>query len=287
MGGRPNPRMPRPPKPLIARALPGRVRDAGLKVPEITVSFWLIKVLSTGMGEATSDYLVHTIAPVLAVALGAVVLACALGLQFSAPRYVPWVYWFAVVMVAVFGTMVADGLHVQLGVPYVVSTIAFTLALAVVFWAWYRTERTLSIHSITTPRREFFYWATVMATFALGTAAGDLTAHTVGLGYLGAGVLFTALIAVPALAYWALGLNAIVAFWFAYIVTRPLGASYADWLGVPHSLSGLGLGRGTVSLALTAAIVVCVGYLTLASPERAARGEPAPPPHPEAMAEEA
>jgi len=153
------------------------------------------------MGEATSDYLVHRFDPVIAVGFAGIVLAAALVLQFRARRYVPWIYWLAVVMVAVFGTMAADVLHIKFGVPYAVSTALFAVVLTVVFVAWHASEKTLSIHSIDTPRREAFYWATVMATFALGTAAGDLTATTLGLGYLTSGVLFAVLIAVPAVGY--------------------------------------------------------------------------------------
>ena len=241
---------------------PSLLRDHLLrKVPEVTPGFWVTKVLTTGMGEATSDTLVHQIPPVVAVALGAVGLAIALVLQLAAPRYRPWIYWLAVVMVAVFGTMAADVLHIQLGIPYVVSTTFFAIVLAVVFALWYSSERTLSIHSITTLRREIFYWLTVMATFALGTAAGDMTATTLHLGYLVSGVAFTILIAVPAVAHRWFGLNAIVAFWFAYIVTRPLGASFADWLGVSHARGGLNWGTGAVSLGSTALIVIAVALL--------------------------
>jgi uncharacterized membrane-anchored protein len=166
-------------------------------------------------------------------------------------------------MVSVFGTMVADGVHVELHVPYVVSTVFFSVVLAATFAAWYASERTLSIHSITTPRREAFYWVAVMATFALGTAAGDMTAITLGLGYLASGFLFAALFAAPALAYWRLGLNAVFAFWFAYIVTRPLGASFADWLAVPPGRGGLGLGFGEVSVVLTLLIAGFVVFLSV------------------------
>jgi len=186
----------------------------------------------------------------------------ALVLQFSMRRYVPGVYWFTVVMVAIFGTMAADVLHVVLGIPYLVSTVFFAVVLAAIFAVWYATEKTLSIHSINTPRRELFYWATVMATFALGTAAGDMTAATFGLGYFASGVLFAVLFAAPALAYGLFGLNEIVAFWFAYIMTRPLGASFADWFGKP-SLGGLGLGDAKVTLVLTILIIGFVGYLTV------------------------
>lgn len=233
------------------------------KVPEVTAFFWIIKLLTTAMGETTSDYLAHQFNPIIAVALGGIGLAIALVLQFLVRRYVPWIYWLAVAMVAIFGTMAADVLHIGLGIPYLVSTAFFTAALAVIFIVWYMSEKTLSIHSIYTRRRELFYWATIIVTFALGTATGDMTATTLGLGYLSSGVLFTALIAVPALGYWLFGLNEIVAFWFAYIVTRPLGASFADWAGKPSNLSGLGLGTGQVSLGLTILIIGFVGYLTV------------------------
>src|ERR1700730_3151363 len=232
------------------------------KVPEVTIYFWIVKLLTTAMGESTSDYLVFHINPYIAVAVGGIGLIASLVLQLLVRRYVAWIYWLAVVMVAIFGTMAADVLHVVLGIPYIVSTIFFVDVLAIVFVVWYASERTLSIHSINTPRRELFYWATVMATFALGTAAGDLTASTLGLGYFSSGVLFAVLFAVPALAYWLFGLNEIAAFWFAYIMTRPLGASFADWFG-KSSLGGLGLGDTKVALVLTILIIGFVGYLTV------------------------
>src|ERR1035437_5712323 len=167
-----------------------RITPVMIKVPEITLVFWVIKVLTTAMGEATSDFLVFEIDPVIAVILGAIGLAVAMTLQLLVRRYVPWIYWLAVAMGAVFGTMGADVVHIGLGIPYAVSTGFFAIALAVVFAAWYACERTLSIHSIYTPRRELFYWATVMTTFALGTAAGDMTASTMGLGYFTSGVMF-------------------------------------------------------------------------------------------------
>jgi uncharacterized membrane-anchored protein len=233
------------------------------KVPEVIALFWVAKVLTTGLGEATSDFLVHALAPIVAVAIGAAGLAVALVMQFGARRYNAWIYWLAVAMVAIFGTMAADFLHVELHVPYVVSTVFFAIALAVVFAVWYASERTLSIHTIDSPRREAFYWLTVMTTFALGTAAGDMTATTLHLGFLLSGVMFAALIAVPAVAHRWLGLNAIVAFWFAYIVTRPLGASFADWLGVSHARSGLDWGTGAVSIGTAVLVVGVVAYLAL------------------------
>ena len=240
--------------------------DAGAsysKVPEVTAYFWIAKGLTTGMGESTSDFLVHKLVPEVAVVIGAVGLLVALMLQFSTRRYVAWRYWLAVAMVGIFGTMAADVLHVGLGVPYIASTIFYAIVLAAVFRAWYVSEGTLSIHSIYNPRRELFYWAAVLATFALGTAAGDLTAVTVGLGYFASGLLFAAVIAIPALGFWRFGMNAILAFWFAYVVTRPLGASFADWLAVTHHRGGLALGTGWVSLALAAMIAAIVAYFSL------------------------
>lgn len=232
------------------------------KVPEVTIYFWIVKLLTTAMGESTSDYLVNHISPYIAVTLGGIGLLASLILQLSVRRYVAWIYWLTVVMVAIFGTMAADVMHVVLGISYLVSSAFFSVALAVIFIAWYASERTLSIHSITIGRRELFYWASVMATFALGTAAGDMTAATLGLGYLSSGVLFAVLFAVPALAYWLFGLNEIAAFWFAYIMTRPLGASFADWFGKPN-LGGLGLGDTKVTLVLTVLIIGFIGYLTV------------------------
>ncbi len=237
-------------------------RHAFSKVPEVTAFFWIVKALTTAMGESTSDYLVHSMVPEVAVFLGGIALVVALYLQLARDRYVPWAYWLAVAMVGVFGTMAADVLHVGLGVPYAVSTIFYAIVLAVVFRSWYLSEGTLSIHSIHTPRRELFYWAAVLATFALGTAAGDLTAVTFGLGYFGSILLFAAVIAIPALGYFRYGMNSILAFWFAYVLTRPLGASVADWLAVSSARGGLALGTGPVSLALAAAIAGFVYYLT-------------------------
>ncbi len=237
------------------------VRKGFVKVPEITLYFWVIKVLTTGMGEATSDFLVHRLPPPVAVLIGAAVLAVAMWWQLRATRYRAATYWFAVVMVAVFGTMAADALHIGLHVPYIVSTTLFAVSLVVIFVAWQRTEGTVSIHSIFTPRRELFYWSAVMATFALGTAAGDMTARTLNLGYFDSGVMFAFLIAVPLVGWRWLRLDPIVAFWFAYVVTRPLGASFADWMGVPHALGGLDWGRGDVSIGLTIPIIALVAYL--------------------------
>lgn len=233
------------------------------KVPEITALFWLIKVLTTGMGEASGDYLANANL-VLAGGVGILGFALAMWLQFRAQRYVAAVYWFAVMMVAVFGTMVADGLHVALGVPYAASTSFCAVVLAIVLYLWYRSEGTLSIHSITTRRRETYYWLTVLATFALGTAAGDLTATTMHLGFFSSGLIFAAVILVPAIGWWRFRLNPVFAFWFAYVVTRPLGASFADWFGKSHAIGGgLGYGDGTVSGLLLIVIAGLVGYVAV------------------------
>ncbi len=226
--------------------------------------FWVVKALTTAMGEATSDYSVHAINPVVAVLAGFAVFCIAMALQLRAKKYQATVYWFAVVMVAVFGTMCADVLHVRFRVPYDVSAPAFALVLVAVLVTWYLAEGTLSIHSIYTLRRELFYWATVLATFATGTAVGDMTATTLHLGYFSSGLLFLGVIALPALGYWLVGLNEVFAFWFAYIVTRPLGASFADWMGFPPSVGGLGIGHGPVAVIFTVPIVLAVAYLAVA-----------------------
>ena len=238
-------------------------RHGALRVPEVTLYFWVIKALSTAMGEATSDYSVHAIDPVIAVILGFIGFLVALGLQLAMRRYVAWTYWLAVCGVGVFGTMAADVLHVRFGVPYAASTVLYAAVLAVVFYAWQRVEGTLSFHAIDTTRRELFYWAAVVATFAMGTALGDLSAYTFGLGYFPSAIVFAAIIAIPALGYWRFNWNPIFAFWFAYVATRPLGASFADWMGKPASVSGLGWGEGRVALVLAAMIFCLVAYLAI------------------------
>ncbi|HYM65508.1 MAG TPA: hypothetical protein VES68_03435 [Candidatus Sulfotelmatobacter sp.] len=233
------------------------------KVPEITIFFWIIKLLTTAMGEVTSDYLVHQLNPIVAVAIGGVGLSTAMILQFFVRKYIAWIYWLAVVMVAIFGTMAADVLHIGLGIPYLVSTVFFAIILIIIFGVWHKIEGTLSIHSINTHRRELFYWAAVMATFALGTAAGDMTAITLHLGYLSSGIIFAIFFTIPAIAYKKFKLNSIAAFWIAYILTRPLGASFADWVGKPTNLNGLGVGTGVVSIFLTILILIFVGYMAV------------------------
>ncbi len=244
------------------------------KVPQITALFWIVKVITTALGESTSDFLVYAINPYVAVLIGAVVFVAALALQFWWKRYNAWVYWLTVTMVAIFGTMAADVLHIAIGIPYLYTTIFFAISLTVVFTLWYIVEKTLSIHSITTPRREVFYWLTVCTTFALGTAAGDMTAFTLNLGFLTSGLLFGGLIAIIAIFHYAArgwlsehhqqqARNSVLAFWLAYILTRPLGASFADWFGKASSVGGLGLGDGIVSLVLTVLLIGFVWYLSV------------------------
>jgi uncharacterized membrane-anchored protein len=234
-----------------------------LKVPaRIAAIFWVIKLLTTAFGESTSDYLVHNVNPYLAVVGGFVVFVGAMVLQLRTDRYVPWVYWLAVAMVAVFGTMAADVVHIEFRVPYLVSSTLFAVLLVAVFWSWSRVEPTLSIHSITTTRRELFYWAAVLATFAMGTALGDLAAYTFKLGFLAAGIVFAVLFVLPGIAYYTRRIDAILAFWASYVMTRPLGASFADWTGKSTSAGGLGIGDGPVAAVLAVLIVAGVAYLT-------------------------
>jgi uncharacterized membrane-anchored protein len=232
------------------------------KVPEITFLFWVIKILTTCGGEAVSDYLAlgnRLVGGVVEVGL----MAIAVVWQFRTRRYTAVAYWFLAYAIAIFGTGVSDALHLFVGVPYGGTTLLWAVVLTLVFWLWYRSEGTLSIHSILTRRREGYYWAVVFATFALGTALGDFTATVLGLGYLASGIMFFFIILIPAVFWWRFGLNAVVAFWFAYVVTRPLGASFADYLGRPQSLSGLGLGSGRVAVVVAALVAILVGYLAV------------------------
>jgi uncharacterized membrane-anchored protein len=239
------------------------------KVPQITAMFWLVKLLTTGMGEATSDFLGNENL-ILAGLVGGLGFVLAMWLQFRATRYRAPTYWFAVLMVAVFGTMAADVLHVVLAIPYIASTLFYAAALAVVLILWRSNEGTLSIHSINSRRRETYYWLTVLTTFALGTAAGDLTATTFGLGFLGSVYLFAAAMVIP-LAAWRLGVNPVLTFWTAYVLTRPLGASLADWFGKPPRLTGLDYGDGTVTGVAAIAFVVLVGCLSVRDHRAAGR----------------
>jgi uncharacterized membrane-anchored protein len=245
-------------------AYPG-VREALNKVPEVTLYFWLIKVLCTTVGETAADYLDTNLNMGLTntTYVMSVLLVAALIAQFSARRYVPGVYWLVVVLISVVGTLVTDNLTDNLGVPLTTTTAVFSVVLAATFAIWYAVERTLSIHSIRTPRREAFYWLTILFTFALGTASGDLVAEKMNLGYWPSALIFGGIIAAITLAHYKLRLNAVLAFWLAYILTRPLGASLGDYLSQAKADGGLGLGTvGTSALFLTA-ILALVVYLTV------------------------
>lgn len=247
--------------PSITRPQTQRLRN---KVPEITIVFWIIKILSTTVGETGADYLAVHVGLGTAVTglIMASLLVAALVLQLSMTRYVPWIYWLTVVLVSIVGTQITDALTDKLEISLYASTIAFAVLLVSVFVAWYAVERTLSIHSIVTRRRELFYWAAILCTFALGTAAGDLATEALGLGF-NIGVLdFSAGIIVIGLLY-ALGVDAVLTFWLAYILTRPLGASLGDLLSQAHEYGGLGLGTIATSLIFLAAIVALVIWTTV------------------------
>lgn len=242
-------------------------QPVGVKVPEkITILFWVIKLLTTAGGEATSDYL-KTFGNIGGGGTEVVLFVIGLALQFRMRRYRALPYWFLAYAIAISGTGVSDFLHLDVGLPYASTTLLWAIILAAVFWVWHHREGTLSIHSITTQQREAFYWATVFATFALGTALGDYTATALGLGYLASGIVFGVVILIPAVAWRAFGFNAIVAFWSAYVVTRPLGASFADYISKPRSTSGVGFGDGQTALVFALAVVVLVLYLAVARPD--------------------
>ncbi|CAN7635420.1 hypothetical protein LJR098_006123 [Rhizobium sp. LjRoot98] len=235
------------------------------RVPEVTVEFWLIKLMAVTMGETAADYLAVNLGFGLTVTsiFMTAILVVALWFQFAQKRYVPAVYWTAVVLISIVGTLVTDNLVDNFGLALETTTIGFTLALAATFAVWYAAEKTLSIHTIFTARREGFYWLAILFTFALGTAAGDLVAEVFALGYLTTGILFGASIAAIAAAYYLLKMDAILVFWVAYIFTRPLGASFGDLLSQPVEYGGLGLGTIVTSFIFLAVIIVLVCYLTL------------------------
>ena len=234
------------------------------KVPQITLFFWIIKVLCTTVGETASDFLNVNLNLGLtgtSVVMG-ILLLIALVVQVKTKKYIPVIYWLAVVLVSIFGTLVTDNLTDNLGVPLEYSTILFSVLLAITFAVWYAKEKTLSIHSIFTTQREIFYWTAILFTFALGTASGDLMAESLGLGYFTTGVIVCAVIAVFAIA-WRLGLNSILAFWLIYIMTRPLGASLGDYLSQTKEHGGLGLGATNTSIIFILAIIATVIFLII------------------------
>jgi uncharacterized membrane-anchored protein len=264
-----------------SRGRAGGLEPLAAKVPEITVVFWVLKILTTGMGEAMSDFMGQHSVPVAGL-VGVFGTALAFRLQHRRREYHAPTYWFTVMMVAIFGTMVADGIKDGLGLSYAVTTPFFAVLVGIVFWRWQRSEGTLDIHTITTRRRETFYWCAVLATFALGTAAGDLTAITLNWGFFPSAVLFFGVIAVPMLGWWRFGLNPVVAFWAAYVVTRPLGASFADWFSKPHGASGLGLGDGTVSAIELVIFIALVTYTAIRKDDIQGPGRGGLPPRPRA-----
>jgi uncharacterized membrane-anchored protein len=235
------------------------------RVPEVTIWFWVIKILSTTVGETAADFLNEHFGlglPKTTAIMGAV-LVLALIAQFAMRRYVPAVYWTAVVLISIVGTLFSDNLVDNLGVALSTTTIIFGVALAVAFAVWYAMERSLSIHAITTWRREAFYWVVVLFTFSLGTAAGDLVSESYGIGYWKAILVFGALIAVVFGAWKARLIGAVPAFWVAYILTRPLGASMGDWTSQTTKHGGLGLGTTGTSVVFLVVILAVVSYLSV------------------------
>ncbi|HSZ15099.1 MAG TPA: hypothetical protein VK790_13770 [Solirubrobacteraceae bacterium] len=249
--------------PLIGRFFPAPI---AAKVPEVIFLFWVVKILTTAGGEATSDFL-KTFGNFEGGGIEVLVIVVGLALQFQTRRYRAFAYWSFAFAIAITGTGVADFLHLDAHIPYAGTTLLWAAILAAIFWLWQRSEGTLSIHSITTQRREAFYWATVFATFALGTALGDYTASSLNLGYLDSGLLFGVVILIPALAHWRLGLDGVAAFWMSYVVTRPLGASFADYISKPRNLSGINFGDGSTAIVFAIAVFALVSYLALARPD--------------------
>jgi uncharacterized membrane-anchored protein len=257
--------------PVLGRFFPAPV---AAKVPEIIFLFWVVKILTTAGGEVTSDYL-KTYGNFGGGGTEVALFVIALVLQFATRRYRAFAYWSLAYAIAIAGTGLSDFLHLDVHIPYAGTTLLWAVILAALFWVWQRSEGTLSIHSITTQRREAFYWAVVFATFALGTALGDFTATSLGMGYLASGIFFFAVILIPALAWWRFGLNSIAAFWMAYIVTRPLGASFSDWVSKPANITGLGFGNGPTAVVFALATLVLVSYLAIARPDIQRSGDPA------------
>lgn len=234
------------------------------KVPEVTIFFWIIKVLCTTVGETASDFLNVNLGFGLtgtSIVMG-VLLLVVIFFQFRSKKYIPGIYWLTVVLISIFGTLVTDNMTDGMGVPLEVSTIVFSVALLITFAIWYASEKTLSVHSIFTKRREAFYWLTILFTFALGTASGDLMSESLGLGYLVTGIIVCAVIVTVSVA-WKFKLNPVLAFWIAYIMTRPLGASLGDYLSQPPKYGGLGLGATVTSVIFLLAILLVVVFLSV------------------------
>ncbi len=235
------------------------------KVPEVTIYFWVIKVLATTVGETAADFLNTNLGLGLTGTslVMAALLVVVLFFQFRSHRYVPGIYWLAVVLLSVVGTLITDNLTDNFGISLETTTAVFSVALAATFAAWYGFEKTLSIHTIYTTRREGFYWLAILFTFALGTAAGDLAAERLNLGYWISAIIFGALIAIVAVAHFGFKLNAVLAFWIAYVLTRPLGASLGDYLSQPSDSDGLSLGTAVTSALFLVTILSLLTYLTV------------------------
>ncbi|RDJ04216.1 hypothetical protein [Rhizobium grahamii] len=235
------------------------------RVPRVTADFWLIKLMAVTMGETAADYLNMQMGLGLTATslIMSTILAGALIWQFAQKKYVPAAYWLSVVLISIVGTLITDNLVDNFNIPLLHTTIAFSIALALTFLLWFQTERTLSIHSIFTDRREAFYWLAILFTFALGTAAGDLVAETFALGYLATGILFGMIILSLSIGYFFLGLDPILGFWLVYILTRPLGASFGDLMSQPAQYGGLGLGTIITSAIFLAAIVTIVAFMSM------------------------
>ena len=235
------------------------------KVPEVTLYFWIIKVLCTTVGETAADFLNENLGLGLtrtSYVMGSLLLAVLL-IQFAIRKYQPGIYWLAVVLLSIVGTLITDNLTDNFGVSLVTTTIVFAIALAATFAAWYAKEKTLSIHTIHTTGREAFYWLAILLTFALGTASGDLVAEKAGIGYLASLLVFAGLIAAVAVAHFRFKLDGILAFWIAYILTRPLGASLGDYLSQSHDAGGLDLGAMAINAVFLAAILGLVAFLAI------------------------
>ena len=245
--------------PVKEKPVPSRNR-----VPQVTVDFWLVKLLAVTVGETGADFIAQNLGLGLSDTTWIMsgILVVVLMLQFTKKRYVPWTYWLAVVMVSIVGTLITDNLVDNLNVSLITTSIAFSGALTMTFIIWYAVEKTLSVHTIFTTRREAFYWLAILFTFALGTAAGDLAAEKMNLGYLPAALAYSAVIGLITFAYQVLNMNNILAFWLAYIITRPMGASFGDFLSQPLSAGGLGYGTTITSFLFLSGIIATIVYMT-------------------------
>jgi uncharacterized membrane-anchored protein len=241
------------------------------KVPQVTLAFWFIKIMATTVGETGADYLAFNLGlgMIATTAVMTILLLCSLWAQIDLKRYIPSFYWVAVVLISIVGTLITDNLVDTFGVSLVTTTVAFAGALVATFALWYRSEKTLSIHTIFTRRRELFYWAAILFTFALGTAAGDLMAEHLGWGYGFSAVVFGGAIAAVTACYYLFKMNAVLAFWLAYILTRPFGASMGDLLSQPTTNGGLGFGTISTSMVFLVIIIVLIGYMTVSDNQTA------------------